>query len=158
MSGPARRRVDAPAAAALVVLLPAVAAALALVALEAGRARQPEDPLFDGPPPRSLARAILDDDVQGAFAFFRNGQDPNLPVDAALPDATTGRDRAVHMTPLVLAVSAGNMNSVHMLLSVGVDMTRPENQLALCVARQRHDADMTTLLLRVVRGEPACSR
>ena len=56
MSRPTRRGVDAPTAAALVVLLPAVVTALVVLALEAGRARQPDDPLFDGPPPRSLAR------------------------------------------------------------------------------------------------------
>jgi hypothetical protein len=156
MNDSGRRRVDPPTAAALLVLVPAVAAALLVTALEAGRARQPDDPLFDGPPPRSLARAILDGDVEGAFALVRAGRDPNQPLDAALPDASTGRDRAVHLTPLALAAAAGDANAVRMLLSVGVDLMRPENQLALCVARERRDADLTALLSRAIPGTPSC--
>lgn len=156
MSASRRRRVDPPTVAALLVLVPAVAAALLVTALEAGRARQPDDPLFDGPPPRSLARAILDGDVEGAFALVRAGRDPNQPLDAALPDASIGRDRAVHLTPLALAAAAGDANVVRMLLSAGVDLTRPENQLALCVARERHDADLTALLSRAISATPAC--
>jgi hypothetical protein len=156
MSGSTRRRIDPPAVAALVVLTPAVATALLVTALEAGRARQPDDPLFNGPPPRSLARAILDGDVEGAFALLRAGLDPNLPVDATLPDATAKRPRAVHLTPLALAAAAGNANGVRMLLGAGVDLTRPENQLALCLARERHDADLTALLSRAIPGAPSC--
>lgn len=156
MNGSRRRRVDPPTIAALVVLVPAIAAALLVTALEAGRARQPDDPLFDGPPPRSLAMAILDGDVEGAFALVRAGRDPNLLLDAALPDASTGRDRSVNLTPLALAAAAGNANAVRMLLSVGVDLTRPENQLALCVARERRDADLTTLLSREILATPSC--
>jgi hypothetical protein len=156
MSDARHRRVDPPTVAAIGVLVPAMAAALFVAALEAGRARQPDDPLFDGPPPISMARAILDGDVEGAFAFVQAGRDPNLPVDATLADSSTGRERPVRVTPLVLAVAARDANNVSMLLSAGVDMTRPENQLALCLARERHDEALVTLLMRAVHGEPAC--
>lgn len=156
MNDSRRRRIDPPTVAALLVLVPAVAAALLVTALEAGRARQPDDPLFDGPPPRSLARAILDGDVEGAFAFVRASRDPNQVIDATLPDASTGRDRTVHLTPLALAAAAGDANAVRMLLSAGVDRTRPENQLALCLARERRDADLTALLTRAIPGTPTC--
>ena len=156
MIGSTRPRVDGPALAAAFVLVPAVATALLLVALEAGRVRQPDDPLFEGPRPASLARAILDGDVEGAFALVRAGRDPNLPMEVELPDSASGSRRSVRITPLVLAVAARDANNVRMLLSAGVDLTRPENQLALCLARDRHDADLTTLLTSAVPGEPAC--
>jgi hypothetical protein len=156
MSGARHRRVDPPTVAAILMLVPAIVAALLVVALEAGRARQPDDPLFDGPPPRSMARAILDGDVESAFAFVQAGRDPNLPIDATLADSSSGRGRRVRITPLALAVAAGDANNVRMLLSTGVDMRRPENQLALCVARERHDAELVTLLMRAVPGDPTC--
>ena len=156
MSDTTHARFDRPTVAAAFVLVPAVAAALLVAALEAGRARQPDDPLFDGPPPTSLARSILDGDVEGAFAFVRAGQDPNVPVDATLPDPSSGRGRVVRVAPLVLAVAAGNANDVRMLLGAGVDLTRPENQLALCLARERDDADLTALLSRAIPGTPSC--
>jgi hypothetical protein len=156
MIGAMRRRLDGAAVAALCVLAPAVATALLVAALEAGRTSRPDDPLFDGPPPTSLARAILDGDVEGAFAFVRAGRDPNLPVDVALPNLSTGPGQTVRITPLVLAVAARDGNNVRMLLTAGVDMARPENQLALCLARERHDEDLTALLTRAVPAEPAC--
>ena len=156
MKDTVHRRVDLPTVAALVTLVPAIAATLLVIALEAGRARQPDDPLFDGPPPISMARAILDGDVEGAFAFVQAGRDPNLPVDATLADSSTGREHRVRITPLVLAVAAGDANNVSMLLGAGVDMMRPENQLALCLARERRNEPLVTLLTHAVPGEPAC--
>jgi hypothetical protein len=156
MSSARRRRTDPPTVAARLVLVPAVATALLVTALEAGRARQADDPLFDGPPPRSLARAILDGDLEGAFALVRADHDPNRLIEATMPDASRGRGRKVHLTPMALAAATGNANAVRMLLSAGVDLARPENQLALCLARERHDADLTALLSRAIPGTPSC--
>jgi hypothetical protein len=147
-------RIDRPAVAATLVLVPAIAAALLVVALEAGRVWQPDDPLFRGPPPRSLHDAIVDGDVETAFAFIQAGQDPNHPVDA--PWASTEPRRTIQLTPLVLAVAARDANVVRMLLSVGVDLTRADNRLALCLARELRENEVTTLLARAIDGELAC--
>lgn len=147
-------RIDRPAVAATLVLVPAVAAALLLVALEAGRAWQPDDALFKGPAPRSLGQAIVDGDVESAFAFIQAGQNPNHPVDARW--VSTDPQRTIQLTPLVLAVAARDANVVRMLLSVGVDLTRADNRLALCLARERHEEEIAALLARVIDGELAC--
>jgi hypothetical protein len=140
--------------AAWLVLMPAMAATLVIVALEAGRARTPRDPLFAAPQPASLAQAILDGDTEGGFALLQAGQDVNQPIETSVPGAPS--DRVLTVTPLVLAAAAHDTNNVRMLLSAGADLSRPENRLAVCLAHERGYHDVVAILAPAVPAGAAC--
>ena len=65
----------------------------------------------------SLADAIGQDDVQRAYAFIREGQDPNEPIAVSHPVLTQGRQ--VLVPPLTWAIAMNSRRSVLMLLGHG---------------------------------------
>ena len=141
--------------AAWLVLGPAMAATALIVVLEAGRARTPRDPLFAAPQPRSLAQAILEGDTEGGFALLLAGQDVNRAIESSVPGAPS--DRVFTVTPLVIAAAAHDSNNVRMLMSAGADLSRPENRLAVCLARERGFDDIVAILAPAVPAGAACS-
>jgi hypothetical protein len=141
---------------ALAFIVPAVGVAATVVALESYRTIQPDSMLFVEPPAASLADALEHREVEVAYAFIRQGTDPNatLPVqDAAL----TG-GRRVDVSPLMLAVASRNRNAVQMLLSAGVRVDLPTNRLAACLAHDLGETDLETMIVRDGRlsATPTC--
>jgi len=126
------------------VAAPAVVAALAISAFEGYRYMRPEAPLFASPRAASLADAIQHQGLEEAYAFIRAGQDPNVPLAVQDPDLTGGRVRMV--SPLMLAVAVRNENAVLMLLSSGARMDLPQNRLALCLAKELGDEEISGIL------------
>jgi hypothetical protein len=126
------------------ILAPAVLVALALCGMEAYRAIRPDAALFAAPPVESLADAILHGSVEQAHAFIRDGRDPNAAITVQDPEIAGGG--AVTVTPLVLAVAAGQANAVHMLLGAGARMDLPENVLAICLAEETGDEEILEAL------------
>jgi hypothetical protein len=139
---------------AALVAAPAIVAGLAVLVLEAGRVAQPQDPLFATPAPASFGDAILGGDVEAAYGYLRNGTDPNTTLTIHLPEMPRGH--TTRLTPMTLAVAARNVNAVTMLLGAKVQMERPENRLALCLARERGDTAIAGMLERVVTEPLAC--
>lgn len=94
----------------------------------------------------SLADAIERDDVQRAYDFIRDGQDPNGPIAVRHPIVTDGRDALV--SPLLWAVAMNSRQSVLMLLGHGALIDRPENRVAPCVAERLGHTDIADILKR----------
>jgi hypothetical protein len=137
---------------AAVVAVPALAAAIALPVVEVYRLVQPDAPLFGGPVPSSLTEAITrGHPVERAYAFIHAGQDPNVPVAVNAPDYTDGQ--TVMVSPLVLAVAAGQGNTALMLLNFGARLDLPQNRLAPCLAQAIGNQEVIGILTRY--GGPA---
>jgi hypothetical protein len=66
------------------------------------------------------------------YAFVEQGSDVNAPIEVVDDELTGGR--ALQVTPLVMAVAAGNENSMLTLLSLGASVEAPGNAWAICVA------------------------
>ena len=143
---------------AALVALPAVAASLGLIAIEAKRLTEPEAPIFGGPPPTSLTQAIIEGfGVEQAYQFIRAGQDPNAASPFEHSDYTEGK--TIMATPLLLAVAAGDSSTLMMLLSFGGRLDAPQNQHVECLARELKNQEILGILADR-RGEmapPACS-
>src|SRR5688572_17844599 len=93
---------------------PAIATALTLTAVESLRLADPEAPLLGGPPPATLAQSIIEGfGVEQTVQFIRRGQDPNEPVPVGDAEYTGGG--TVHVSPLMLAVAAGDGSAMRML-------------------------------------------
>ena len=136
---------------AWLMLVPPVLVALALVVLEGYRAISPDAELFAGPPPASsLADAILHGTVEQAYAFIRDGQDPNALV--TVQDASVAGGTLLHVSPLILAVAAQDANAVTMLLSAGARIDLPDNALALCLAEELEDDETREVLRRLPKA------
>jgi hypothetical protein len=116
------------------ILGPPMVVALVLCGLEIYRVIRPDAALFAGQPPASFADAIWQGDVEGAYTFIRNGQDPNALIPVEHSGFSDGQP--IRVSPLVLAVAAGQANSVAMLLGAGIRMDLPDNRLAICLARE----------------------
>lgn len=117
---------------------PALVGALGLAAIEGGGLMRPASPLTAPPPGRSFADTLRNGSVEEAYAHVKAGQDPNAPLPFRDPDLTAGRE--VMVTPLLVAVAAGQANTVMMLLSFGADLDAPGNARAACLAdRLGHD-------------------
>lgn len=141
------------------LVVPAIAAAVMLVTIEAYRTARPDAPLFGGPPPTTLAQSIIDGyGVEETYQFIRAGQDPNAPVRVDNEDYTGGG--AFLVSPLMLAVAAGDSSAVRMLLSFGASLDRPENSGVECLARELGNREIEDLL-REQREEgsddPSCT-
>lgn len=108
--------------------------ALVLCGLAGYRAIRPDAALFAGQPPASLADAILHGSVEQAYAFIRDGQDPNALLAVEDRDFAGGARR--HVSPMVLAVAARQANTATMLLGAGARLDLPDNMLAICLARE----------------------
>jgi hypothetical protein len=133
--------------------VPAIAAALTVVALEAWRARAPEAPLFATPFAYSMAEAIERDDVARAFAYIRAGQDTNTPIPVRHPTLTD--DRQVLLAPILWAVTADARQSVRMLLGYGARFDPATEHAAVCIARAFESESMIELLDRIHPAHPA---
>jgi hypothetical protein len=130
---------------AVAVGSPAVLVAAILVGVGACRVVAPEAPLFGDPPARSIVEAITRGyGVEQAYAFIRDGQDPNALVDVD-DDDYTGR-REMRVSPLMLAVAARDTNTVQMLLNFGARLDLPQNRDAWCFANVLGDAATAAVL------------
>jgi hypothetical protein len=136
-------RADRHTLAVIAILGPPIVVALVLCGLEMYRAFMPDAALFAREPPASFADAIWQGDVEGAYTFIRNGQDPNALIPVENPGFTAEPTR---VSPLVLAVAAGQANAVAMLLSAGIRMDLPDNRLAMCLARERGNEEVREAL------------
>jgi hypothetical protein len=131
---------------ALALGAPAVAVALVVIVLEGYRAMQPDSILFVEPPAPSLADALEHREVEVAYAFIRQGTDPNAVL--TIQDAALTGGRRVEVSPLMLAVASRNENAVKMLLSSGTNVNLPANRYAACLARDLGEKDLETMIVR----------
>jgi hypothetical protein len=124
---------------------PAVALAVTLTGIETYRLIEPHALLFGGSPPETLAESILDGfGVEETVQFIRRGQDPNEPI--AIDDTEyTGGGRA-YVSPLMLAVAAGDGSAVRMLLSFGARLELPQNRYAECLARESRNPEASIVI------------
>ena len=124
---------------------PAIATALTLTAVESLRLADPEAPLFGGPPPATLAQSIIEGfGVEQTVQFIRRGQDPNEPVPVGDAEYTGGG--TVHVSPLMLAVAAGDGSAMRMLLSFGARLDLPQNRYAECLARESRNPEIPAII------------
>lgn len=133
---------------------PAIMAAVWLTGIEAYRVVQPESPVFRQEEAlTSLAQAItVCCRVEDAYAFIRAGQDPNEPIP--IDDSDYTGNGPIMVSPLMLAVAAGNGTVVQMLINFGARPDLPQNRLAGCLARELGQAEMLTVIATYV-GENA---
>jgi hypothetical protein len=124
---------------------PAIVSAIALTTLEIYRAVEPDAPVFDGPPPATLAESIGKRfGVEQTFQFIRNGQDPNRPIQVDDPEYTGGT--TLRVSPLLLAVAARDGAAVQMLLSFGARLELPQNRHVECLAREVANDEILEIL------------
>ena len=129
-----------------VLVGPAIGVAAIIILLESYRAIQPDSILFVEPPAASLAEAVEHREVEVAYAFVRQGVDPNATVP--VQDAALTAGRRLDVSPLMLAVASQNRNAVQMLLSAGVDVNLPANRFAACLAHDLGEIDLETMIVR----------
>lgn len=129
---------------ALLIAIPAVTAALGVSAIDVWRAREPDAPLFATPFVYSLADAIAGSDIPRAYAFIREGQDPNTLITVRHPVLTGGR--VVPVPPLLWAVALQNKDAVRMLIGFGARMDDAMTQRTVCLAARLGDQEMVRLL------------
>jgi hypothetical protein len=143
-------------ALALALAGPAIVAAIVIIAVESYRVVQPDSILFAEPPASSFAEALMNREVELAYAFVHNGTDPNAML--VVQDVGLTGGRRVEVSPLMLAVAAKNRNAVMMLLSAGVDVDLPANQPSACLAQELGEHDLETMILRGSRApaRPPC--
>jgi hypothetical protein len=129
------------------IAIPAIVAATWVAGIEGYRLIQPESPLFQrGEPLESLAQAItVCCRVEDAYAFIKAGRDPNerLTVD----DPEYAGDGSITVSPLMLAVAAGNGSVALMLLNAGARPDLPDNRLAGCLARALGEVEMVSIVV-----------
>ena len=137
------------------VLLPAVLIAIWLIGVEVWRGVSPDSPLFGDPRPRSLAQAISGRAGVDTVYDLLRGRDPNEVL--TVTDPTLAGDRAIAVSPLVLAAAAGDPDVVQMLLDHGVIAAAPENRVAWCVARDNGDTVAVRMIEVALHGDrPSC--
>jgi hypothetical protein len=137
---------------ALGVGVPAVIAALAIVAVEGWRLQRPQSPLFATPFVYSLAEAIERNDIARAYGFIRAGQDANAPIPVRHPQLTNGRE--VLVSPLMWAVALDRPDALLMLLGAGARLDGPTADAGECLA-QALGHDEVLRLLRLYRQSQA---
>jgi hypothetical protein len=129
----------------VVLAVPALGACVILVSLEAVRAIAPQSAAFRVHVPTSLSDAITHGlPVEDVYAFIRDGQDPNEPVAVDDPEYTGGQ--ALTASPLMLAIAAGEANTVVMLFNFGARLDAPANRYALCLAREIGNSEIMETL------------
>ena len=135
---------------AALVVAPAVLAALWLIGIKGYRMVQPESSLFRREEARtSLAQAItVCCRFEDAYAFIRAGQNPNQLLTIDDPDYSGGG--SIMVSPLILAVAAGNGSVVQMLISFGARPELPQNSLAGCLAQELGQAEILTIITTYV--------
>jgi hypothetical protein len=129
-----------------VLALPAVVAAVWLSGIEGYRVLRPDSRAFDTEVPLvSLAQAITECcRVEDAYAFISAGQDPNEPITIDDREYTGGG--SITVSPLMLAVAAGNGSVVQMLISFGAEPGLPQNRLLGCLAQESGQTEMLTII------------
>jgi hypothetical protein len=127
---------------------PALVGAWGIAATEVRDATRPSP---DAPAFESIADAIQHSEVEDAYAFVRNGADPNAPIPFS--DVELTASHPVTISPLMLAVSTNKENTVMMLLSFGARMDLPQNELAPCLAMRLGYKDLVAMINR--DGKPA---
>jgi hypothetical protein len=104
--------------------------------------------LFAGAPgegrSKSLGEAILRESVGDVYLLLEAGEDPDALFDVR-EERLTG-DRAMRVTPLVLAVAVGDENLVRMLLDAGARPDAPGNAWAVCVAEASGRGNLVQML------------
>lgn len=126
----------------ILIAAPAVIAAIGLTVTAVSSASRKDVPT-------SLSDAIVEGDVERAYAFIRSGQDPNAVLDFRHLELTA--DRPVSVSPLLLATATHRDNIVGMLLSFGARLDLPQNRLAICLAKQSGDDNILSIL---AKGDP----
>jgi hypothetical protein len=150
-AGGDRSRVEIRAAGWLA--LPAVLAAVFVVAVELLRAFRSDSELFVAPGSRTFVEALRGGEVEVVYAFLRNGADANQPMvfrDAVLTDG-----QAVEVSPLLIAVASRNENAVLALLGFGARPTLPQNARAVCLARDGGQAGLADVIVDASGPTPA---
>ena len=139
---------------AALIASPVAVAAVWLGVIEGYRVVRPESPLFRAQDSLgSLAEAItVCCRVEDAYAFISAGQDPNEPLTIDDSEYTGGG--SITVSPLMLAVAAGNGSAVQMLISFGAEPDLPQNRLLGCLARELGQTEMSTIIATYV-GEDA---
>jgi hypothetical protein len=138
--------------APLLVALPAIVGACAIVAFEGSRVvRQALRPAM---PPGSFAGALRSGEYEEAVAFIRAGQDPNAPIP--FTDERLTGDRELQLAPLLVAVATHNDNAVMMLMSFGARLDAPGGRFALCLAERLGYRTMIVIMSR--DGGPAAAQ
>ena len=135
------------------VALPAIAGALTVIVLESAVLRS----TWDGssqPPVGSLAHALRRGDLDSALFFIRSGQDPNNPIE--FRDQILTGDRAVMVSPMLIAVASNNDDAVMMLMSFGARLDAPGNRFAGCLADRLGHQGIARIL--ATYGGPAGSQ
>jgi hypothetical protein len=132
---------------------PAIAAALAIVGVEIWRTSAPFRAQSGYHQLDSLGQASVLDDVRGAYAFIRRGQDPNALI-AVYDDRLTGGEWAL-VPPIAWAAAGGRPRIVRMLLAAGVTFDRDIDRAAACLADQAGHADIAALLRQLAPLPPA---
>jgi hypothetical protein len=128
---------------ALLIALPALLGAGALVAIETWRGTRQELP----PQPAvtvTFADALRSRDVVYAFAWIVAGQDPNQLITFKDPILTD--DRLLDLAPMQIAAAKRDSDMVMMLLSFGALAELPANRLAACVAEANGDQRLARLI------------
>jgi hypothetical protein len=126
----------------ILIATPAVIAAIGLTVTPVRSAARPGVP-------GSFSDAVIQGDVEEAYAFVRAGLDPNAMLAFRHQELTA--DRSVSVSPLLLATATHRDNIVSMLLSFGARMDLPQNRLAICLAKQSGDDN----ILRILgKGDP----
>ena len=134
------------------VLIPAVLTAIWLASAEAWRAIEPDAALFGDPPPRSLVDAIAGRaGVERVYTLIRH-RDPNALL--MVRDPELAGPEPIEVSPLVLAVAAGDPDVVQMLLDYGAVPTAPANQVAWCLARDNGDEPVKQMIEIALKGVP----
>ena len=133
-------------ALALLIMVPAISAAVGLTALEQYRALRPGAPLFSDPPVATFVEALVQGDqgLEDAYAFVAAGQDPNALIEVR--DERLSGERAVVVTPLILAVAVRSDSIVEMLLAFGARPELPRNVPAYCLAKMLGREDVAAFL------------
>jgi hypothetical protein len=131
--------------------VPAIAAAIGIIGIEAWREWRPRSPLFAPPFAYSLAEAIETGNLQRAYQYIRAGQDPNALIAVRHPVLT--QRRWVLTSPLLWAVAVGNIDGVKMLLGYGARIDGPADRQAICLAEALEHRDIARVL-SAYSGEP----
>ncbi|MDA1185861.1 MAG: hypothetical protein O2930_14605 [Acidobacteria bacterium] len=113
---------------AWLIAMPALLCAVGLPLYESSDVAQPPA-MAD-----TFVEALDDRNVEHAYLFIRQGQDPNTLVRFRDDVRTGGRE--VQVSPLMLAVAGSDDNTAAMLLSFGARMDYPPNRYVVCLARE----------------------
>jgi len=133
-------------ALAMLMMVPAIATAVGLTAIEGYRAVRPDSQIFGDPPAETFVAAVVRGDLglEDAHAFIAAGQDPNALIEVS--DENLSGGRVVMVSPLLLAVAARNDGVVEMLLAFGARPDLPQNRPAYCLARALGSDEIAAIL------------